>query len=260
MVSIRARMSSRFTGREGSGGFRGSGVQGGVCGGVRSGCGSGGGADGGKRELLFGFRRGGLGGGGLRQLDLAEFVGVREIVNGTDAKVLEKNVGGLVEEGPAGKFRATADADEVAVEEFLDHAVTGHPPDGLDGGLGDRLAVGDDGQRFHRRAAEAFRFAAGEHLADELAELGAGVEFPAFRAFEDGEGTTVGGVGLVQLGDGLEDVFRRGRGEGIEPFRKRWWLDTTLGVANPDVIGLGHAGADQTSDFIRGEGVLGGEE
>ena len=127
--------------------------------------------------------------------------------------MFEEEVRRFVKQRAARQFRAAADADQVAVEEFLDHPVASDAADRLDGGLGDGLAVGDDGEGFHRRAAHPLGFAAGEKLADELAVFNAGEDFPAFRALDDGEGALALLIGLVQLRDGSRDFFRGCRGE-----------------------------------------------
>src|SRR6476620_120443 len=101
--------------------------------------------------LLFGG--GSLGLLGVGELHLAELVGVREVVDAADAEVLEEEVGRFVKQGATGKFGTAPDLHEVAVEELLDHPVAGDATDGLDGGLGDRLTVGDDGEGFHGRTA-----------------------------------------------------------------------------------------------------------
>ncbi len=161
--------------------------------------------------MLFLGRRGGV---GLGEFYFAEFGGVGEVIDAVDSEVLEEGIGGLVEEGAAGEFGAAADADEVAVEEFLDHAVAGDAADGFDGGFGDGLAVGDDGEGFHGGAGESFRFSAGEELSDEVSEFGFGVDFPALGAFEDGEGTVGVGVSFIEFGDGFGGLFRGCVGEG----------------------------------------------
>lgn len=70
----------------------------------------------------------------------------------------------------------------------MDHAITGDAADGFDGGLGDGLAVGDDGEGFHCGAGEFFGFTTREKVADKVGKFRAGVDFPALWAFEDGEG------------------------------------------------------------------------
>ena len=146
----------------------------GVFGGLIIACAGGGAADGAEGEL--GFRLCLIRDfGGFGQFDFAKLRGIGEFVDRADAEVFEKQVGRFVKQRAAGKFGATADADQVAVEEFLDHAIACDTADCFDRGFGDRLAVGDDRERFHGGTAEAFRFAAGEELTNEFAELRAGV-------------------------------------------------------------------------------------
>ena len=183
--------------------------------------GGGGAADGAEGELLFGiggwFRVFGIG-----KFHFAEFGGVRQIVDGADAEVFEKQIGGFIKQRPAGKFGAAADADQVAIEQFLDHAVAGHAADGFDGGFGDGLAVGDDGEGFHGGAAHALRLAAREKLADEIAVFDAGVEFPAFRAFQDGECALAFLIGYDSVGAMASATCSGGGGgECGEPIRQR---------------------------------------
>lgn len=145
--------------------------------------------------------------------------------------MFEEKLGGLVEEGAAWEFGASADADKVSIEELLYHAVAGNAADGLDGGLGDRLSVGDDGKGFHGGAGESLGLATGEEVADELAVFVAGVDFPAFRSLKDGEGATGFIVMLVESSDGFGCFLRGGLPKGSKPIGERIRGGTFVGFA-----------------------------
>ena len=55
-------------------------------------------------------------------------------------------------------------------------------------------------------------------------------------------------------------LLRRRRGERGQPLRQRRDFLALLGLADPDILRLGDAGTDQPGDFLRGQGILGGDE
>jgi hypothetical protein len=196
---------------------------------------------------------------GFWEGDFSEFGGVGEVVEIFEAKVLHEELGGLVEEGAAGDFGAASDADEVAVEEGLHDAIDGDAADGFDVGAGDGLAVGDDGEGFHGRGAEAGLAVLGEELAEPGGEVRLGDELPAGSAFADFVGAAGLGVFLLELLDGVLElrgfdfgeagdggILLRGVGGPFEEGRKFLGGDRFLGGEE-----------DGFDDAVEGEGGLG---
>ena len=80
-----------------------------------------------------------------------------------------------VQDGAAGRLRATLLVDEAPVQQAAYDVAGVHAPDALDDAAGHRLPVGDDGQRLQRGRREPHGVRA-EVARDERATLGSGAE------------------------------------------------------------------------------------
>ena len=205
------------------------------------------------------FGGGGFGGGGgvlgvgRGEFHAAEFGGVREFVEGADGEVVEEGVGGAVEEGAAWEVGAAFDFDEATVEELLDHGVDRDAADGFDAGAGDGLAVGDDGEGFEGRLAEALGLFAGVEGAAPVGVFGAGAEAPAGGAFDDGEGAVVAVVVGDEGVEGTADLDFVGLEKVGDPIGGGFGaFGGVLEVFGGFFDGIGH--------LHQGEGFLGGKE
>src|SRR6267142_1796463 len=88
--------------------------------------------------------------GGCRQVgrqirDHQLALDLRQVVEIAQAERHHELARRLVEEGPAGRLLAAADADEAPLEQVLEDGVGVHAAHGVELGLRHRLLVGDDG-------------------------------------------------------------------------------------------------------------------
>ena len=97
--------------------------------------------------------------------------------------MIEKKLRGLVQERPSRNFRAPANFDKTAFHQCLQNPIDGDAADGLDIGARDRLAIGDDSERFERGRGQARRFRRGKKLAHPIGIRGIGRELPPFGFF-----------------------------------------------------------------------------
>ena len=123
--------------------------------------------------------------GRFGEFDGAKFSGIGKFADGFDTEVLEEEFSGGVKERSSGEFGAAIDLDPFPVEEFLQDAIRGHAAHVLDRGLGDGLAVGHDGEGFHRRRTQAAWLDTGKELADESAVFRTGEDLPASGTFDN---------------------------------------------------------------------------
>ena len=106
----------------------------------------------------------------------------------------------FVKQRPARQVGAAADADEVLIEQTLQRTIDSHAAHRFDGGVGDRLAIGDDRQGFERRLAEPLGFAVREKPAHPRTILGpVRMRQPDTRLLE-GEGATFRLIRCAQFG------------------------------------------------------------
>lgn len=165
-----------------------------------------------------------------------------------NAKIFVKTRGNFVEERATGDGGAPSDVDEIAVEEFLQGGVAGDAADGLDGGLGDGLAVGDEGEGFEGGVAEAFDGFLGEKFLEPRGEIGFGENAPGEIVLDDGEGAAGGLVVAIEFCDASADGFLVAR----DIFEGR------LGVFVVDVSSL--ASGDESDQVFRAKGLIGSDE
>ena len=196
----------------------------------------------------------------IREFDRAQFDRVGKFVDGLDAEVLEEKVGGGVEEGATGKFGPALDLDEFAIEEFLQDAVSGDSADMLDGGFGHRLTVGDDGEGFHGRRAQAARLQAGEELANETGVFRTGKNLPAFGAFQDEEGALSALVAHIEIGNGGNDGFLVDGGELLQIVAELTSFAVIALFLGPPVFDFRQPGTDQPGQFGGRERFFRGDE
>ena len=158
----------------------------------------------------------------------------RELFEGGEAEMLEEGGRGAVENGATGAFSAANFFDEAFGEERFDDGVGVDAAQALEARAGDGLLVGDDGEGFNRRAAEAlegfeakkfFDGFGGLRRGGELdavfvaleAEAALGCRVKAFQFFEGGfEGARGGVEGLRKLRN-----WHRAIGDEEEAFEER---------------------------------------
>ena len=115
--------------------------------------------------------------------------------------MLHEKLRGLVKEWAACDFGAAGDANEVSVEQRLHHAIDRDATHGLDVGAGDGLAVGDDGEGFHRRGAQAGLAVLWKKLSQPRREVGLRHQLPTCRTLADLKGPAGLGVFALELFD-----------------------------------------------------------
>jgi hypothetical protein len=119
--------------------------------------------------------------GGLKLQSLRDFLERRQLLERAQPEVVEELSGGGVQRRAAGRLAVADHVDPAARLERLDDLRRHHDPAHvLDVASGDRLAVGDDGERLHHRARVARRLL-GEQALDVGPELGPRLEAPAAR-------------------------------------------------------------------------------
>ena len=104
---------------------------------------------------------------------LGELLDLRELLEVLEAEVEEELLRGAVEDRPAHDLLAAHDADEALLEERLHDAARLDAAQLDDLGQGDRLLVGDHGERLEGLDREPGRRARVEQLADPVVVLGA---------------------------------------------------------------------------------------
>lgn len=98
--------------------------------------------------LLFG------GMGDFRRLEPAQFIGVGKFIQTLQAKELEKNRRGLVEQWTPGLLGTARDFDDFALQQRGENPINSDAANRLDLRTADWLAVGNHGQRLQARLAE----------------------------------------------------------------------------------------------------------
>ena len=133
-------------------------------------------------------------------------------------------------------------------------ASTDTPRTAFDGGFGDGLAVGDDGQSLQRGRAELGRLLAGIKRAAPFGELAARAESPAAAALDQRERPPV----LLVVRD---EIIDRGANLLVGDVLHR--LDFRIaGLARflGGLLGLAGGFADGAADFGHGQGFLAGKK
>ena len=93
---------------------------------------------------------------GIEQAGALQLVQAGQILDRVEAEMLEELRGRAVGHRPTRRAAAAAQFDPARLQQHVDGAFRGaHPPDLLDLGAGDRLVIGDDGERLQRRARQA---------------------------------------------------------------------------------------------------------
>src|SRR5207253_7965756 len=113
-----------------------------------------------------------------RQIAFPQFFDIGQFLQIAQTEVIEKKLRGLVQQRPSRNFRSTANFDEPAFHQCLQNPIDGDAADGLDIRAGDRLAIGDDGERFECGRGQARRFRHWEKLAHPIGIRGIGRELP----------------------------------------------------------------------------------
>jgi len=122
--------------------------------------------------------------------------------------MFEELLGCLVKHRSPGEIGAAAGADEASLEQLLHGAVDRDAADRFDVGLGDGLAVGDEGEGLEGGGTELFGSHLGQERPDPVGEVDAGHESPAARAFLQLDRMTGRDESFPELGDGAFDVFK----------------------------------------------------
>ena len=122
--------------------------------------------------------------------------------------MVEKELGCFVQKWTAGNFGTTGNFDEAAFHQRLQHAVDIDTAYSLDIGTGDRLTVGDDGERFQRGWSQPCRFRSGKELAHPLRISRITRQLPALGFFDQLKRVLLPDVFRFQL-------FERGRDFGF---------------------------------------------
>lgn len=74
---------------------------------------------------------------------------LREVFEVVDAEVVHEFLAGAVEQGTAQAVGFSFDHDQALLQQFLNRIIAIHSPDLFQFCFGDRLLIGNDGQRFH---------------------------------------------------------------------------------------------------------------
>ena len=175
---------------------------------------------------------------------MTEFGGIRQLVEMTQAEMIEEVLGGRVEQGAARHFGAARDLHQTPVEERLHDAVDGDAAHGLHVGAGDRLSVGDDRKGLEGRRAESGGLRLGIERAEPRSVARCAGEEPARGGLPHLIGAARGGDLGLKLDKRLADIGLLDLGEGGgHRFRLR-----------------GGGALEVGDEFLRGDGFLGCEE
>src|SRR3990172_5367478 len=133
-----------------------------------------------------------------------EFLGRGEIRNILETEVFQERPRGAVEKRPAYLSLTPEDPDEPPFHEGFQDGIHQHAPDRLDLGFGDRLPVGDDGQRLERRPGQPGRSRLGQS-ADPGVQLRSGRHPIAASDLKDREARTPLLIPILQGVQALND-------------------------------------------------------
>jgi len=141
-----------------------------------------------------------------------------EIVDGAEAEGFEEEAGRFVEVGTTECVVGTADFDETAIHELLEHFDTGDAADGFDVSADDRLAVGDDGEGFHLAGGE-FEFGLTVvEFVEPVRVLGAGEHLIPGGDLFDAEGSAATVVDVIEFPDDGAGFGGIGQGRELGEF------------------------------------------
>ena len=174
----------------------------------------------------------------------------RQLVEALQAEVIEEALGGAQQFRTARHVAMADDPDPFALFQRLDDvAADRHAADLFDLAAGDRLAVGDDRQRFQRRAG-VFGLAFGPQPRDPGVDIGLHLEAIAGGGFRQFDAAAF--AGGAQIGQRLFDAaFRRGFVDGEQPAHLH---------DGQRLVGRKQGGFDDAGDevLIHGVGFWGG--
>src|SRR5258708_25893914 len=132
---------------------------------------------------------------GLDQRLCKYFFQLGQIGSRVDTEIIHESLGSGIDQGFARHFFIPAGYDdEFFFQEFLYGVVAAHAADGLDLPLGDRLLVGNDGQRLQCCRGVSFEEFFPVELGDGLMKISFGKELPTAAAFSHFEGIEFGGI------------------------------------------------------------------
>ena len=154
-------------------------------------------------------------------MEAAQFVGVGKLVEAFQAEGFEEERRGFIEKRAPGLIGPAGDADDLALEQRGDDPIDGDAAHGFNLGPPQRLTVGNDSERFHRRLTEARRAWLGKESIGPDGKLGPGLELIAARDFLKHEGGAGGFHVRAQLVHGRLGVPERSLFEGAGIRRRR---------------------------------------
>lgn len=125
---------------------------------------------------------------GCRQFHSTKFGGVGHIIETAYAEMVEESLRGAIQQRAAWQIGAAFDFHQTAINELLHHRIHRNTTHGFDPCFGDRLAIGNDSERFQRRLAQALHFFTGIKRATPFGILATGGNSPAVRTLDKGEG------------------------------------------------------------------------
>lgn len=144
----------------------------------------------------------------------AEFTGVRQLFEILEAEEFEEKRGRLVKKGASGLLGTTGDPDNLAFQQGGNHAIDGDAAHRFHLGPADGLTVGDDGQRFERRLAEAGGLGLIEQAVGPDGEFRAGLELVTSSDALHHQAGALGLVAGAELLHGFLDLRQGGFFEG----------------------------------------------